>query len=276
MAKRSSARRYGFSIASLVLMACWPARAGALSWTDWADLALAAPVVLSASIFDVDRLSKRETADLPPGEGRAIVRAGLSAALKGPGVLPAEAAWRWEGVLDPKGRPPFVAKVPVLVFGVPLSGGGNPAVQPLRLVSRHGQQPWSAEAEALVRDVLKQALDPAARGLMATGVSDAFFTKGDVPGSSESQFFISTQAGQPLTLLVRRSPGQAPEVLAASGDLVDRARPIAPRTLLWRGLACGLPKGLPPALAVDAALAQDYAVARSAIGACGRTVQPPG
>jgi hypothetical protein len=253
----------------------------ALAWTDWADLALAAPVVLAGTLTDVERASRKESADLPPGEGRAIVRAGLTAALKAPGLLPAEAAWRWEGAVDARRRPPFAPKAPVLVFGEPLSGGGNPAVQPLRLVARHGQQPWSPAAEAIVRDILRQAqaLGKAGSGAqapMVTGVADGFRTTGDVPGVSESQFFLTSADGVPLTLLVRRAPGTGPQVMVATGELVDRARPVAPRTLLWRGLACGLPGGLPAALAADAGLVSDYALARASIGACGRTVAAPG
>jgi hypothetical protein len=247
-----------------------------LSWTDWADLALAAPVILSATVTDVDRVSRAENAGLPPGEGRALVRAALSAALKAPAVLPAEAAWRWEGAVDQRGRPPFAAKAPVLVFGAPLSGGGNPAVQPLRLVARHAQQPWSSEAEATVRDILRQAQAPGATGLMVTSIRDGFRSEGEVAGTSESQVFLATQGGGFLTLLVRRAPGADPEVTVATGEIVDRAKPVEPRTLLWRGLACGLPPELPAGVAADAGLAADYRFARKAIGPCGRTVDPPG
>lgn len=247
-----------------------------LAWTDWADLALSAPVVIAATATDVDRLSKRETADLSAGQGRVLVRAALTAALKAPGVLPAEAAWHWEGAVDRRGRPPFAKKDPVIVFGQPLTGGGNPAVQPLRLVARHAQQPWTADSEALVRDVLKQALAPGAAGLMVTGLRDGFHSKGDIPGTSESQFFLATEGGSPLALVVRRAADSAAQVLVASGEIVDRAAAVRPRTLLWRGMACGMPAMLPEALAADAELVTDYAFARAEIGACGRTVDPAG
>lgn len=246
-----------------------------LSWTDLADLSLASDVVLVAAVSSIDRFSRRDAPDVPPGQVRAVVRADLVAALKAPGILPAEAAWRWQGPADARGRTPFAKEDRFLLFAAPLPGGGNPSVYPLRLVSAQGQQPWSAAAEATVRDVLRQALAPGAQGLMVTDLRDAFRSEGDVPGTAESQFFLKTEGGQPLTLLVRRRAGSEPEVRAASGELVDRAAPVEPRTLLWRGLACGMPATLPAALAADAGLAEDYALARARLGPCGRRLQPP-
>jgi hypothetical protein len=246
------------------------------SWTDWADLSLASPIVLRVKVADVDRLSKRDAPDVPAGEVRAIVRAALVAAIRAPGVLPAEAAWRWQGPADARGRAPIPEGADLLVFAEPLSGGANPAVQPLKLIGgTGGHQPWSAEGEAIVRDVLKQALVRGARPMLVTGVKDAYRTEGDVPGQSESQFFLEASDGQPLTLLVTRKPDAEPEVRAAIGDLVDRARPVQPRTLLWRGLACGMPDKLPRELAANAGLATDYALARRQIGDCGRRLTPP-
>lgn len=246
------------------------------TWTDWADLALASPVVLSVVTSNVDRLSKRDAPDVPAGEVRAIVRAGLTAAIRAPGVLPAEAAWRWQGPADAKGRAPIAKGARYLVFGAPLSGGGDPAVQPLKLTGSAALQPWSADGEAIVRDVLTQALGRGARAMLVTGVRDGFRTEGDVPGSAESQFFLDASDGLPLTLVVTRAPGAEPEVRAATGELVDRAQPIRRDTLLWRGLACGMPAALPTALSASRDLAADYALARAAIGPCGRRLAPDG
>ncbi len=242
------------------------------AWTDWADLALRSPVVLRVIATDIDRLSKRDAPDVPAGEVRAIVRADLGAAIRAPAVLPAQAAWRWQGPADSKGRAPIVKGGQYLVFAEPLSGGSDPAVQPLKLSGRAALQPWSAEAEAIVRDVLQQALGGSSRAMLVTAVRDGFRTEGDVPGNSESQFFLEASDGKPLTLVVRRTPDGAPDVRVATGDLVDRAMPVEPRTLLWRGLACGMPDALPTALAGNSGLVADYAVARAQIGACGRTL----
>lgn len=246
-----------------------------LSWTDWADLALASPVVLVGVVENVDRLSRRDAPDVPPSEVRALVRVQLQTVLKAPSVLPEAAAWLWQGTADAKGRAPIAKKTVVMAFAAPLAGGARPEVQALQLVSRAGQQPWSAEAEAQVRAVLQAAQRPGTTGLMVTGISDGFRSEGDIPGTSESQFFLKTEGGQPVTLVVRHVPEQMPAILAGAGEMVDRARPIQPETLLWRGLACGLPPELPPALADKEGLGADYAVALASIGPCARTITPP-
>lgn len=245
-------------------------------WTDWADLALASPVVLSVVTSDIDRLSKRDAPDVPPGQVRAIVRADLTAAIRAPGVLPAEAAWRWQGPADARGRAPIPKGARYLLFAEPLTGGGDPAVQPLKLTGSAAMQPWTAEGEAIVREVLTEALGGKARAMLVTGVRDGFRTEGDVPGTSESQFFLEASDGLPLTLVVERAPGSEPRVLATGGELVDRAQPVRPRTLLWRGLACGMPGVLPASLAGNAGLEADYALARERIGPCGRRLAADG
>ncbi len=242
-----------------------------LSWTDWADLALAAPVVLIADVRRAGRLGRRAAPDVPAGQVRALVEADLRAVLKAPGVLPAAAAWVWQGAADARGRPPIARGARLLVFAQPLSGGRDPATQPLALIAGHAQQPWTPQAEAVVRSILTEALDPRLARLAVTGVQDAFRTEGDVPGQSESQFFVATGDGRPITLVVRRAPGEAAQVLAATGDLVGRAEPIRPRTLSWRALACGLPARLPLHLDGRPELARDYALVVSSLGACGRT-----
>lgn len=252
-----------------------PVSARSLSWTDWADLALASPIVLVGAVEKVDRLSRRDAPDVPASDVRALVQVKTQSVLKAPSVMPEGAAWLWQGRADAKGKAPFAREEVVLAFARPLSGGARPEVQALQLVSPSAQQPWSAEAEGKLRSVLREAQTPGATGLMVTGISDAFRSEGDVPGTSESQFFLKTEGGRPVTVVVRHEPGREAEVLAGAGDLVDRAQPIRRETLLWRGLACGLPAELPATFADRAGLAVDYAVAIKSIGACGRTVEPP-
>lgn len=166
-----------------------------LSWTDWADLVVASPVILAATIEDVSRLGRKEAPDVPAGDVRALVEAKLTAALRSPSVLPAAAAWLWQGPADAKGRPPFRKPEQLLVFGSPMRGGSDAGVQPLRLSAPHAQQPWSAASEATVRAILVEALRPESQGLMVTAVKDAFRSEGDIPDYSESQFFLATEGG---------------------------------------------------------------------------------
>lgn len=261
-------------VSALLLAFAAPAYPAPLSWTDWADLALSGSVVLTGAVADIDRFSRRDAPDVPPGEVRALVRVDLRSALRSPVVLPQGAAWMWQGEANARGRPPFARGDRLFAFANLLSGGARPEVQALELVSRQGQQPWSEEADGWVRAILTEARRPGMANMIATGVDSGFRSEGDVPGTSVSQYFLKTSNGSPLVLVVRRRAGQQmPEILASTGELIDRAEPVRPQTLVWRALACGLPEQLPADLAAgDLGLADDYLIARLRIGDCGRTL----
>lgn len=259
-------------IASLAILLFGSAAAATPpSWTDWADLALASPSVLVVSTEKASKLSRKTAPDVPPGEIRVLVEARLTAALKAPGLLPAQAEWLWQGAPDARGRPPFAKTDPLLLFGQPVAGSTSPEVQQFRLSRPDAAQPWTPEAERIVRAILAEAALPGNAGLMVTAVSDGFHSAGTIAGASESQFFLATEAGQPATLVVQRSPGAPPQITLATGDVIDRATPVAPQSLRWRALACGLPPALPEPLATAPELVADYAAALASLGPCGRT-----
>jgi len=229
--------------------------------------------VLRARIDKVRRLSGRDAADVPPGEIRAVVNASLLHVLRAPGALGPKAAWQWQGKARGSRPAEFAPGREILVFARPAGADGD--VEQYRLLSPAAMQPWSAELEEEVRKILLADADPAQHGLMVTGVDDGFHTPGPIDGASESQFFLSTRSGRRLALTVRRTPGAAPEIRVATGEMVDRALEIRPQTLLSLGLACGMPEALPARLGSDADLARDYAEARAKIGPCGRQLEPP-
>lgn len=241
-----------------------------LSWSDLADLALAAPVVIHTRIDNIRRISRNIARDVPEGEMRVLVETSLVTALKAPHPLPAGAEWQWQGPAGLRGQPPFSRGDVVLAFLRPSYGNVPGQYQ---LITPQAQLPWSPERDAEVRDIIRQALDPQNQGLMVTGVANGFRTEGTVRGQSESQFFLSTAGGRPLTLGVSRQPGSLPQITVATGEIIDRGQQVRPRTLAWHALACGLPAELPATLAEVPGLADDYILAKTAIGPCGRTVE---
>lgn len=235
-------------------------------YTDLADLVLASPVIVHATVARAPRLARRLAPDVPPGEARHLVEARLVSLLKGEGLAPAGAEWLWQG---PAGAAPAKGQ-DLLAFLVP-ADGGRPEVRPYRLVAAAGQFRHDPELEARVRAILAEARAPGGVPRV-TGVRAGFHVPGTVAGESESQFFLSAANGGPLTLVVLRRPGGQPLVKVATGDLIDEsAAPVAPETLLWRTLACDLPAALPGALATDPGLVRDWDAARASIGPCGRT-----
>ena len=128
--------------------------------------------------------------------------------------------------------------------------------------------------------MLTDLRSPEVRDLRITGIGSAFHVRGSIPGEAESQIFLTTASGRPVSLVVLSRPGQAKSFSIALSDIIDDAAGSVPRdTLMWYRLACALPPAV-PATAVDElapedrqAVAADYDFVRNALGACGRTLR---
>jgi hypothetical protein len=233
---------------------------------DIADLALASPVIVRATIVSARALGRRDAPDVGPGRARMLVTASVSNVLVAPGGIGASLSWLWDAPVDARGRPPKAKGLDVLAFvNAPGPDGGT------RLVSRRGQQAW----DPALADQVRQFVSEARAGTVPVvrGVSNGFRANGTVPGESESQFFLSTADGKPATLIVQNRPGERQRVMVAQGDIIDEsAIRVQPGTLLWYRLACFLPGTLPAAAGGnDPALAKDWRDAMTSLGPCGRT-----
>lgn len=254
--------------------AAQPPAAAPLAWTDIADLVLASPAILQVRVARASRLDRRAAPDVPAGEMRLLVEADLVAVHKAPAEVVGRARWLWQGPAA-RGRLPIARGDELVLFATPATAPGGPgaALGPdWRLLNAAGQQRWSEALEASIRAILAEAQAPEAVQAI-TAVASGFHAAGTIAGESESQFFLETDKGRPIALVVLRRPGAAPKVAVAVGDLIDEsAQPVRPQTLLWRALACTAPARLPAALAGDRGLADDWAEVRRQLGPCGRTL----
>jgi hypothetical protein len=244
-----------------------------LTYADLADLALAAPIVAGVEILDARRLKKEAAAaGVPAGQTRFYVEAQVQSLIRGRDGLPGQVRYLADMDPDAKGRPPKLRKARAIVLGqtVPERPGE------LRLARPYAQLPWSEPIERQLRAILTEANGPTPPPRI-TGVNGAFYVPGSLPGESETQIFLSTASGRPVSLSVLRRPGETPKWAVATGEMVDEAAaPPAPDTLLWYGLACFLPDALPAASTADlgeaaARAAQaDYTLVRRGLGPCAR------
>lgn len=240
--------------------------APAVSYSDLADLALAAPVVAEAT---VRRVGRQRDATVPAGRVRAYLEADVTAAVRAPGPLSPRQGWMWEGS-EAAARSLKGARV--LVFARPLPD--RPGL--LQLIAPDAQQPSTPDQLATVRSIAAEAARPGAAPPI-TGVARAFFTPGALPGEGTTQLFLSTEGGAPVSMTVRRRPGARPSWSLALGDVVGATAPAPERrTLTWYRLACGLPASLTadslPDSAADAErVRRDYAFVLASLGPCGRT-----
>ena len=243
-------------------------------FADLADLTLAAPIVLRATVAKAERLNVKEAPDVPPTQARMLVEAAVQAAIVAPGAVAPSVKYLWQTPLDAKGKPPKLKGAPVLLFLRPVPGREDQVT----LIAGQGQIAATPAAEATVRRILTERRDPAA-ALRVTGIANAFHVPGSVPGEAETQIFLTT-AAEPVSLVVLSRPGQPQSWSFATGDVIDEAARSIPRnTLLWYRLACALPRALPAAAVKElgdsdrAAAAADYRFVLTSLGPCGRTLR---
>ena len=243
------------------------------SYADLADLVIAAPVIADATIRSTARIKPAEAAGLQPGFTRYYVTADVAALLRGAQGIPPRIGYLLDVAPDAAGKLPKLKKQRVLLFARTVAGTPDQ----LQLVAPDAQLDWTPTTDARVRAIAHATLAADAPPRI-TGIGNAFHVPGALPGEGETQVFLTTANGAPVSLSVLRRPGERRRWAVALSEIVDdAARPPEPDTLLWYRLACALPRQLPEqstvALAAeDAALArEDYAFVLTALGPCGRT-----
>jgi hypothetical protein len=243
-----------------------------LTYADMADLALAAPVVAGVEILNATRLKDDAAKGVPAGQTRFYVEAQVRALIRGRDGLPGQVRYLVDADTDARGRPVKLRKARAIVLAQPVPERPGE----LRLARPYAQLPWTDAIEQQLRAILTEA-NAASPPPRVTGVTGAFYVPGSLPGESETQIFLSTSRGQPVSLNVLRRPGETPRWAVATGEMVDEAAaPPARDTLLWYGLACFLPAALPAASVADlgeasaSAARADYLLVRQGLGECAR------
>ena len=227
------------------------------TFADFATLTIASPVIVTATIAKAERLSRADAPDVATGETRLLIAAHLTAALRAAGTVSAQIEYLVD--LPAAAKPKGAA---VLLFLDPGARDGQFA-----LAAPHAQLAATPAAIGTVRTLLAELT--AGTVPVVTGVTSAFTVPGAVAGEAESQFFLATASGKPVSLVVLTRPGEAKTLSLALGDVIDdAATPVRRDTLLWYRLACFLPRTLPGA--PDAAQAADYAFVLAALGPCTR------
>ena len=244
------------------------------AYADVADLVTASPLVIKA------RIAKRKKVNVAQADPGAeplryyLMTAEVESLIRGDNGVAPTLTFLIPDV--PKGtpRPDYMnKKATVLLFARPGERPGE-----IQLISRNAIQSWTGSLEATVRSITAELLQGDSAPTI-TGIGGAFHIAGTVAGESETQIFLKTSTGAPVSLSILRRPGQAPRWGVSLGEIVDEsAAPPARDTLLWYRLACGLPPGLPsestrslPMLDAQAAR-RDYKLVLESLGSCGRTL----
>jgi hypothetical protein len=212
---------------------------------------------------------------LAPGQQRYLVTADTLALIRGNDVLARQASFLIDLPGTPKSKPPKWAKRSFLVFGKV-----EERVDFFQLLSSKALVAWSQDNEAFIRKVDAALLASDAPPLIK-GVDSVFHVSGAVAGEGETQIFLTTSDGSPISLSIISKPDEQPQLGVSLGEIVDEAAALPkPDTPLWYRLACFLPDRVPSAAlasqsGADAtAASKDYAAFLKALGPCDRTALP--
>jgi hypothetical protein len=244
------------------------------SYADLADVGLNATIAAQVRVRSAAAVKDEQAAGLRPGMARLYVEADIVSLIRAPGALPPTVAYVVDLPRTAAGKAPKLRKgTEFLLLANPVAGRPGE----IRLAAPDAQIPFSrAQADrmrAIFREVL--AAEPPPR---ITGIGKAFHVPGSIPGESETQIFLQTAGGQPVSLNILRRPGETPRWAVALSEIVDEAAaPPARETLLWYRLACTLPRALPRQSVSDAdaegaaAIQSDYRFVTESLGPCLRT-----
>lgn len=243
------------------------------TYADLADLVDRAALVARVEIRDAIRLKPEQAPGLRPGMVRVLVKAKIRSLLFGE-TIGESAIYLADVPLDSKARLPRLKKTTALIFARPV------ATRPgeLQLVSTTAQVAWNQPSEDWTRAILAELVAPGAPPRV-TGVREVSYVPGNLIGEGETQIFLATETGDPVSISVVHRPGEPKVWGVAFGEIVDQAARAPQRdTLAWYRLACFLPSDLSRATDLsgdgearrNAAL--DYRYVHDQLGMCPRNL----
>lgn len=246
--------------------------AQAPTYVDLVTMAMRADTVAIVQVEEQIPFPPERAPNVGPADVRLFVEALTQALLKAPTSLGQAMVYVVDQRRLPEGDPPDLEGRRFLLFG-DLSTTQPGAIQ---LLSSRSMLPAGPRIESRVRLVLNQlAAADAPPGI--TGIRDVISVPGNLAGESETQLFVVTDSGAPVSLTVIRRPGMAPQWGVSLGELVDAsARPPEPETLAWYRFACFLPRELPEDAFLQrdrvsqAQARADYALVLAELGPCER------
>ena len=215
---------------SLALVAAMPAAAqdpqseSALTYADLADLAIGAPLTITAELRRMSKIDPERTGPVRPGWARVYVEAETRSLLAGTTPIGEDLKYLADVKLTAKGKVPKLKGETVVLFARPVAG----RMDEIQLVAPDAQILASKVDTTSLRSLLAEKLSPDAPPVV-TGVRDALHTPGNLAGEGETQIFLKTKDGSPASIAVVRSPGQPPVWGLSTGELVQiDARPPRP------------------------------------------------
>lgn len=247
------------------------------TYVDLVTLAERSELVARVQIRRQTVVAAERSPGLSPGFVRLYVEADTISLVAGARGVSESVVYLVDVPLNEKGKAPKLKKREMLLLAN-ASGRGPKGETQLQLASPFAQLAYSPVLESRLRPILTDLVSRAAPPVI-TGVGDALAVPGTLAGESETQIFLATQDGSPVSITVLRRPAQPPAWGISWGEIIDSAaRAPESETLPWYRLTCALPETLPSSanLARDPVArrlaASDYAYVMNALGPCARSI----
>ena len=205
-----------------------------------ARLADAAPQVLRVQVKKTTVVDPARAPDVAPTMARLFVEAQVLNLIRGKQGVSESIRYLVDVPRNAKGNVPKLRKQQFLLFARPGTRPGE-----VQLVSKDAQVAWTAATEQQVRTIVTELVSTGAPPAIK-GIREALHVRGNLQGEGETQVFLATSTGDPVSLTVLRRPGLAARWAVSLTEIVDEAAaPPKRNTLLWYRLACSLPREIP-------------------------------
>lgn len=211
------------------------------TYADLVTFALQADLVAVVTVDRQAEFSQERAPDVPANRVRLYLETLTRNLLASPTGVGGSLIFVTDVDRESDGDAPDLEERAFVVFGDLVRGRPGE----VQLVSSRSLFPAGPVIEGRLRRVLRQLAAADAPDAI-TGVRDVISVPGNLAGESETQMFVETQSGAPVSLSVIRRPGMAPQWGVSLGEIVDSAaRPPERESLTWYRFACFLPKDLP-------------------------------
>ena len=247
-------------------------QADGAAYADIADLVVISSLIVDATVRSATKIAPEQSIGVPATMQRMLIEADVTALIGGQGGVTPRVKFLLDVPKDTRGKVPKLKKQRLFLLGSNVVGRPGE----IRLSRPNALIRWSAANNTLLRAIAQEAVQADAPKAI-TGISGAFYSAGTVLGEGETQVFLKTDKGQPMSLSILSRPGQAKSWAVSTAEVIDASATAPARhTLLWYRLACGLPRDLNTELVEaaesdNAARAQaDYKFVIEALGPCGR------
>lgn len=211
-----------------------------------ARLADAAPQVLRVQVKKTTVVDPARAPDVVPGMARLFVEAQVLNLIRGKQGVSESIRYLVDVPRNAKGNVPKLKKQQFLLFARPGTRAGE-----IQLVAKDAQIAWTQATEQQVRTIVTELVSAGAPPAIK-GIREALHVRGNLQGEGETQVFLATATGDPVSITVLRRPGLAARWAVSLTEIVDEAAaPPRRNTLLWYRLACFLPREIPARVLVS-------------------------